>query len=48
MVFGSGKIAGILLGRILESLDLFVPKDSVIIEVEFRIEGDHISALGDG
>jgi len=48
MVFGSGKISGILLGRILESLDLLVTKDGVVIEVEFRIEGDHISALGDG
>jgi len=48
MVFGSGEIPRILLRRILQGLDLFVPKDSVVIEVEFRIEGDHISALGDG
>jgi hypothetical protein len=48
MVFSSGKIAGILLGRILKGLDLLVTKDGVVIEVEFRIEGDDIPSFGDG
>jgi len=47
-MLSGGEVPRILLRGILESLDLLVTKDGVVIEVEFGIEGDYIPALGDG